>query len=347
MKKEAEDLGYTESIGLEFTLSIAIIASVLILIFTYFHFSDNDSIRHMLSTPQRNILIASIAFYWYVNLGGIFFVFVEGWDWETSVNFTFVTVTSIGYGDVAPTHWVSKLFFMLYYPLGFVCLAYLISVLWRNVLHKFDEALVKYFDIKIMTDRQAKGYQAARIIFCLFLLALLWSLGALLFWYNEGWRYLDALYFTFVTITTIGYGDFVPSSATPHFVFVMFVLCAIGILSFVLAQASEIKDQYAATENPKQSTASEVGVVFAQDEEKHVVRFDESIDKVLKLAHDIVKKPTPAGLYAYREEFKRFKKLAAKVGYSLDNVVAEVESVDNDDDSQENTTGVRSRLQTI
>ncbi len=38
-------------------------------------------------------------------------------------------------------------------------------------------------------------------------------MGALLFGVWEGWKPLDASYFCFVTISTIGFGDMVPGSA--------------------------------------------------------------------------------------------------------------------------------------
>ena len=40
------------------------------------------------------------------------------------------------------------------------------------------------------------------ITFCAYI-----GLGALFFWYAEGWLYSDAVYFAIVTVSTVGYGD--------------------------------------------------------------------------------------------------------------------------------------------
>lgn len=37
------------------------------------------------------------------------------------------------------------------------------------------------------------------------------AIGGLMFHLLENWEFLDAFYFCFITVTTIGFGDFVPS----------------------------------------------------------------------------------------------------------------------------------------
>ena len=59
----------------------------------------------------------------------------------------------------------------------------------------------------------------------IFMIILL--LGSYIFHKIEGWRYLDSLYFTVVTSTTIGYGDFVPKTDAGK-IFTMFY-CFFGI----------------------------------------------------------------------------------------------------------------------
>lgn len=51
------------------------------------------------------------------------------------------------------------------------------------------------------------------IIINLTLLELYIMLGAVLFSYWEGWDLTSASYFTFITLSTVGYGDMVPGNA--------------------------------------------------------------------------------------------------------------------------------------
>ena len=71
-----------------------------------------------------------------------------------------------------------------------------------------------------------------------FLVAVLLASGTFFYWRVEGWTLIDSLYFSVITLTTVGYGDLAPST-TPSKVFTMvYVLIGLGILvSFLSAVA--------------------------------------------------------------------------------------------------------------
>ena len=54
--------------------------------------------------------------------------------------------------------------------------------------------------------------------------------GTIFYWYAEGWSLLDAFYFSAITLTTIGYGDFAPSTAAGKIFTVLYVFAGIGII---------------------------------------------------------------------------------------------------------------------
>lgn len=50
----------------------------------------------------------------------------------------------------------------------------------------------------------------------------------------EGWSYLDAFYFSFITLTTIGFGDFAPQTDAGKLFTILYIIIGVGIiLSFI------------------------------------------------------------------------------------------------------------------
>lgn len=60
------------------------------------------------------------------------------------------------------------------------------------------------------------------------------SIGTITYHYLEGWEWLDALYFSVITLTTIGYGDFSPQTDAGKLFTLLYILIGLGIiLSFI------------------------------------------------------------------------------------------------------------------
>lgn len=58
--------------------------------------------------------------------------------------------------------------------------------------------------------------------------------GTITYHYLEGWDLIDCLYFSVVTLTTIGYGDFSPKTDAGKLFTVLYIVVGIGmILSFI------------------------------------------------------------------------------------------------------------------
>ena len=60
-------------------------------------------------------------------------------------------------------------------------------------------------------------------------------LGAYAYSQVEGWRYIDSVYFTVITITTIGYGDFSPSTDAGKIFTIVFSFAGIAMAFYFLS----------------------------------------------------------------------------------------------------------------
>ena len=68
-----------------------------------------------------------------------------------------------------------------------------------------------------------------RVFIPVVLFVLLLVSGTLFYHNVEGWRYLDSVYFSVVTVTTLGYGDLSPKTDAGKIFTMIFAFSGIGI----------------------------------------------------------------------------------------------------------------------
>ncbi len=106
----------------------------------------------------------------------------------------------------------------------------LMAIVWLIVLWVFSRSLSKLLGMLL------RDPQFVRLLGVVLLLLLS---GAQIYHRLEGWGYLDALYFTVITLTTVGYGDFAPQTNLGKIFSMLYILLGLGVLGALIALISE------------------------------------------------------------------------------------------------------------
>ncbi|XP_026860668.2 potassium channel subfamily K member 3 [Electrophorus electricus] len=155
------------------------------------------------------------------------------WKFAGSFYFAITVITTIGYGHAAPSTDAGKAFCMGYALLGipltlvmFQSLGERINTFVRFLLHKAK---------KYMGLRRAEVSMANMVTIGFFSCVGTLCVGAAAFSHYEGWSYFHAFYYCFITLTTIGFGDYVALQKDnalnndPHYVAFSFVYILMGL----------------------------------------------------------------------------------------------------------------------
>ncbi|XP_078594270.1 uncharacterized protein LOC144872033 [Branchiostoma floridae x Branchiostoma japonicum] len=129
------------------------------------------------------------------------------WSFIPAVGFSLTLVTTIGYGNIAPSTWAGKALCVVYGLIGIPIYLVLIDGLGR-----LPGGLVRDLAVRVYISKGWNAKTVRRIIwFCLFTfgLFLFYLLPALVISLVENWSYPESLYYMFVSLSTIGFGDYV------------------------------------------------------------------------------------------------------------------------------------------
>ncbi|KAJ7991295.1 hypothetical protein DPEC_G00295850 [Dallia pectoralis] len=130
----------------------------------------------------------------------------NNWNWPNAVIFAATVITTIGYGNISPKTSAGQVFCIFYGLFGVpLCLT------WISELGKFFGGRAKHLG-QYLTKR---GLSLRKAQFTCTVIFVLWGvlfhlvIPPFIFMSQEGWTYVEGLYFSFVTLTTIGFGDLV------------------------------------------------------------------------------------------------------------------------------------------
>ncbi|XP_002933240.1 potassium channel subfamily K member 10 isoform X1 [Xenopus tropicalis] len=132
------------------------------------------------------------------------------WDIGSAFFFAGTVITTIGFGNIAPSTEGGKIFCILYAIFGIPLFGFLLAGIGDQLGTIFGKSIARVE--KVFLKKQVSQTKIRVISTILFIVAgclVFVTIPAVIFKQIEGWTELESLYFVVVTLTTIGFGDFV------------------------------------------------------------------------------------------------------------------------------------------
>ncbi|MEQ2266340.1 hypothetical protein XENORESO_021172, partial [Xenotaenia resolanae] len=133
------------------------------------------------------------------------------WDMGSAFFFCGTIITTIGFGNLSPRTWFGQLFCVCYALVGIPMFGILLAgvgdhmgTVLRRAVAKIEKLFLKR-KIRPTTVRVMSAVLSI-LIGCLIFLAV----PTVVFQKVEKWSFLESLYFVVITLTTVGFGDYVP-----------------------------------------------------------------------------------------------------------------------------------------
>eukprot|EP00931_Biecheleriopsis_adriatica_P056881 TRINITY_DN33737_c0_g1_i1.p2 TRINITY_DN33737_c0_g1~~TRINITY_DN33737_c0_g1_i1.p2 ORF type:complete len:194 (-),score=37.66 TRINITY_DN33737_c0_g1_i1:9-590(-) len=158
------------------------------------------------------------------------------WSWHEAFYFTAVTMTTVGYGDYALVSSArQKVLAMVLIWLSVTVMAILLGFIGDT-----GQAAKRAVRRQLKTAVLQRWLDAGVPLGVLFLFAGLHIVGMVTFASVENWGWIDSLYFTTVTLSTVGYGDIVPETAMGRKITALFALMGVPFFATLVSDMSNV-----------------------------------------------------------------------------------------------------------
>ncbi|XP_074039309.1 open rectifier K[+] channel 1 isoform X2 [Leptinotarsa decemlineata] len=138
------------------------------------------------------------------------------WDFYHSLFFVITVVSTIGYGNLAPTTMFTRVFMIFYGLIGISMNGIVMVTLGEYFGKSFKKLYRRWKSLNIEKNSAKLGLIGQIILYAVPGLTFFIFLPSTIISFFEGWNYDVAVYFAFVTLTTIGFGDYVAGVQNVH-----------------------------------------------------------------------------------------------------------------------------------
>lgn len=219
-----------------------------------------------LNTKQRTLMVFTILFCIWCIVGSLSMQHLIGKITHASLlYYCTVLYFTIGLGDIVAKSDLGRAVVLILLLVGTLLMALIVTnirlvvmltlgptIFWHQVEKGRKRKVQKYkregktvdFDTSFEKMRHIQKRAKVRqlnfnlfvtvMVFCVF-----WLVGALVFYLVEDWRYFDGVYYCFLCLLTIGYGDFAPETAFGRVFFICWAILAVPMMTILLSNMGD------------------------------------------------------------------------------------------------------------
>jgi len=191
-----------------------------------FHYCEDEAFKTLSFCKNQAAFSESLLDYF--NQHGNSIKDQEQWTMLGSTFYLTHLSTTVGYGSSHPQTPAGQMATILFALAGIPIMGYTLAQIARLEL----QAVITVLDV--CGGIEMRGTRRQMMVLWSLLMVFLFG-GAFVFSSMEPWSYRESLYFCFVTLSTVGFGDYLPSSPQSKLFSIFYMLFGLGVCMLIIA----------------------------------------------------------------------------------------------------------------
>ncbi|XP_057681427.1 potassium channel subfamily K member 1-like [Corythoichthys intestinalis] len=237
----------------------------------------------------------------------------RNWDFVSSLFFTSTVLTTTGYGHTVPLSDEGKAFCIFYSLVGIPLTLFFLSAVVQRIMLAVTRRPLAYFPHRWAVSKAKFALIHAVVLAVAVTIVIFFIPACIFFTMERDWNFLESIYFCFISLTTIGLGDYVPGEThgtedNPHrqlyklFITLYLLLGLVCILVLMetcveLPHMKRLRQQFYHDSLPRELEAETANIIEREhptDMSEHVIP---SVSERAETSRDSAAPYTPATVF--------------------------------------------------